>query len=65
MKDKNDKEISIGELVSVENHPELVLQCNWIILDKIEYNMTVDLILQNATTNEICFIPILDVKRQF
>jgi hypothetical protein len=65
MKDRTGANICVGELVSIINHPELSLQCNWIIIDFIRYETAIDAVLQQASTNEIRFINILDVQRQF
>lgn len=65
MKDRNGANICVGELVSIIGHTELSLQCNWIIIDKIDYGTNIDLVLQQASTNEIKFINILDCQRQF
>jgi hypothetical protein len=65
MKDCNGKDLHIGELVSVINHPELSLQCNWIIVDFIDFGTNIDCILEQATTKEIRFINLMDVQRQF
>jgi hypothetical protein len=65
MKDRTGANICVGELVSIIGHSELSLQCNWIIIDKIDYGVNVDLVLEQATTKEIRFINILDVQRQF
>ena len=65
MKDRNGADINIGQLVSIIGHPDLELQCNWIIIEKIDYGMNVDLVLQQATTQEVRFINVLDVQREF
>lgn len=65
MLDRLGREIRIGELVSVKDHPELKIKVNWMVLDFMEYTLSVDVILQNFVTNEIRFINILDIEKEF
>jgi len=65
MLDRLGREIRIGELVAVKDHPELSIKVNWVVLDFLEYTLSVDVVLQNFISGEIRFINILDIEKEF
>lgn len=65
MLDRLGRQIRIGELVSVRNHPELQIKINWEVKGFIDEGMAVEVILLNFIDNQIAFINILDIEKEF
>lgn len=65
MQDRLGREIRLGELVSVMNHPELEIKCNWEVKGFIDEGMAIEVILLNFIDSQIAFINILDIEKEF
>ena len=65
MLDRIGNEVKIGQLVTIVNHPEIELKCNWIIEDFIDYGTAIDAVLSNFITHQVKFISILDLIKEF
>ena len=65
MQDRLGRSIRIGELVSISNHPEVCPKVNWEIIGWINHPLVVEVILKNFLTQDIIYIDLLDIEKEF
>ena len=65
MLDRIGNEVKIGQLVTIVNHPEIELKCNWIIEEFIDCGTTIDVVLSNFITHQVKFIQLIDIIKEY
>jgi hypothetical protein len=65
MQDRLGRQIKNGDLVSVSNHPELIIKVNWIIIGFVSHELVIECILQNFISGDVVYVNILDLEKEF
>lgn len=65
MQDRNGKDVCIGQIVKIVGNYDVPMHNYWIVDSFFEYPTAIDVVLVHFHTNEVRFIPILDIECPF
>lgn len=65
MRDRNDKEVHYGELITIVDRPDVTLREHWAVFDFIEEKGNTRFILRNCITNEFEIVNKSNIERTY
>ena len=64
MQDRLGRQIQVGDLVTIINHPELNIKVNWEIVYFIDHGIIVEATLKNFINGEIAYVSLLNIEKE-